>query len=552
MNATLLEFFSFARRNWLFYSFGSFGVLLTCLTEVAVPKFIQWMLDLFVVGIAAVPAIFQRPTPAATLHTLAYTLLVLFFVAYFGGVLWREGLARMTHLAGKEVREQVWQALKHVPFFSFMRRYTTGDLVNRVAQDYNYTRFMYGFNIVLTVNMVCIVGLSLIMMLQIDAQIALLVFGAFCLMPPFISRLARREHRLHLHAQEEMSRLSDLIAQTLATIKLQRSTGSEGFWQRKLGSSAREYADRHFNTQRVGWLIFPFGVVPVFFSYGLLFTLGLHKLQAGTLSLGEFFALTSYVLILQTSLYDLGDCISTWQLGLASSQRILEVSKQPLPPKPTCRTIDTAQPLLRVAALTFCYQQNRQVLNDFSLCLEEQQWLGIAGHLGRGKTTLLRCCAGLLPTPSASVLVYGTDIGQLHNDLRAELIAYVPQRTFLLSTSLRENLSLDRTYTDEQLWEALHTVHLASFVAKLPAKLDTKIGEWGVDLSGGQKQRLAIARAILRKPRLLLLDDCFSAIDSITEQNIMKTIRNQLNDLAIICASHRSASLALCQRVISL
>lgn len=551
MNSTLLEFFTFARRNWVFYSFGSFGVVLTCLTEVAVPKFVQWMLDLFVIGITAVPALFQRPTASATLHTLAYTLLGLFFVAYLGGVLWREGLVRMTHFAGKEVREQMWQALKHVPFFSFIRKYTTGDLVNRIAQDYDYTRFMYGFNIVLTVNMIAIVSLSLAMMLQIDAQITLLIFGIFCLVPPFIARLARREHRLHLHAQEEMSRLSDLISQTIATIKLQRSTGSEGFWQRKLGSSAREYADRNFNTQRVGWLIFPFGVIPVLCSYALLFTLGLYKLQAGNLSLGEFFALTSYVLILQTTLYDLGDCISTWQLGLASSQRILEISKQPLPPQPMDSHIDTQQPLLHISSLTFRYQDT-VVLDDLTFRLGEQQWLGISGSLGSGKTTLLRCIAGLLPTPPDSVRVYGVDIAQLRHDLRANLIAYVPQRTFLLSTSLRENLCLDRKYETEQLWEALRTVQLDGFVDGLDKKLETKIGEWGVDLSGGQKQRLAIARAILRRPRLILLDDCFSAIDSVTEQKIMQAVRTQLRDISLICASHRPASLALCQKVISL
>ena len=552
MQNTLLEFLTFARRNWIFYSFGSFGVLLTCLTEIAVPKFVQWMLDLFIVGIAAVPDLFQRSTASETLHTLAYALLAIFFVAYLGGVLWREGLARMTHLAGKEVREQMWQALKRVPFFTFMRKYTTGDLVNRMAQDYNYTRFMYGFNIVLTVNMFFIVSLSLAIMMSIDAQISLLVFGFFCLVPPFISRLARREHHLHLHAQEEMSRLSNLISQTIATIKLQRSTGSEGFWQRKLGSSAREYADRNYQTQRVGWMIFPYGVIPVFCSYGLLFTLGLYKLQAGSLSLGEFFALTSYVLIMQTALYDLSDCISIWQLGLASSQRVLEVSKQTLSPAPVANHIDHQQPLLCVSSLTFHYQQGMPVLSNVNLRLEEQQWLGISGSLGSGKTTLLRCIAGLLPTPAAKVQLYGVDIHQLRNDLRADLLAYVPQRTFLLSTSLRENLSLDRGYSTEQLWEALRTVQMDSFVNSLEAKLETKIGEWGVDLSGGQKQRLAIARAILRKPRLLLLDDCFSAIDSVTEQKIMQAVRSQLRDIAIVCASHRQASIALCQKVISL
>ena len=552
MSTAFIEFKAFVKRNKFFYLLGIAGLLLINFCEVAAPKVIQWLIDLLVSkDSSVVPELLRGSSLTASLYTLSFLLLITFIAGAIGAVGWREGLARMTHVMGKESRLNFWQNLKEEHYYRFLHRFTVGDLINRITQDYNFTRFMHGFNIVETLDIVFFTSLGLTLMFLIDAELTMYCLLCFALIPTFIARLARREYRQHLHAQEELSQLSDLVAQATATIKLQRSSGSEFFWQDKLGISASEYAQRSYRVQKTEWHIFSFGALPVICSYAILCWLGIQKIIAEELSLGEFFALASYILMLQTRLYMLSSCIATWQRGLASYGRMLEIIKAKFTRQARTGAVNFSQPLLEIKSLSFAYDKQR-VVSFLNLRMMERDWVGIAGALGTGKTTILRCVLGLLPVPDKKILLFGTDINSIPYHVRSKLISYVPQKVFLFSTTIRENLCLDHHEDESKLWQVLEVVQLHEFIASLPQKLDTTIGEWGVDLSGGQKQRLAIGRAILRKPKLLLFDDCFSAIDSITEQKIMQRVRVFLSHTAIIWASHRASSLRLCAKVITL
>ncbi len=552
MSVAFDEFKAFAKKNKFFYILGTCGLLLINFSEVATPKIIQWLIDLLVrQDNSIIPELLRGASVTASLYFLSFLLLCNFSAGAIGAVVWREGLGRMTHLAGKETRLRFWHRLKEVRYDRFLQRFTVGDLINRISQDYNVTRFMHGFNIVETLDILFFTSLGLVLMFLIDAELTIYCLLCFAITPPLIARLAHREYRQHLHAQEELSRLSDLVAQATATIKLQRSSGSEFFWQDKLGLSAKEYAQRSYRVQKTEWHIFACGALPVICSYALLCGLGIQKIVTDKLSLGEFFALASYISMLQSRLYMLSSCISTWQRGLASYGRILEIIKAKLTRQKKQNTTDFSQPLLEIKSLSFAYGKH-QAVSFFNLRLMEREWLGIAGALGTGKTTILRCVLGLLPVVDKKIFLFGADINGVPDKMRSKLISYVPQKVFLFSTTIRENLCLDRYEDEKKLWQVLKIVQLHEFVASLPQQLDTKIGEWGVDLSGGQKQRLAIGRAILCNPKLLLFDDCFSAIDSITEHMIMRRVRVFLAHTAIIWASHRASSLRLCTKIITL
>lgn len=552
MTASYQGFKNFVSKHWLFYLIGSFGLLLINFCDAVAPKIIQWLIDLLVTQDSSqVPVFFRAETVAGSLSFLSFTLLLNFIVAFIGGAVWRQGLMRMTYVVGKETRINLWDKLKEYDYSFFINRFKVGDLLNRLSQDYNFTRFMFGFNVALTIDTIIFTTLALVFMLLIDVQLTLACLLCFFIVPPFISYLAKKEHHLHLIAQRELSGLADLISQAVATVKLQRSAGSEAFWQHKLNASAQGYADKSFAVQKVSWHIFPFGILPVLCSYAILCSWGLHKTTTAQLSVGELLALASYVLLFQGHIFQIRECISLWQRGLASYKRILEVSTPEIKENIPTQGVDFKKAPLEMKSFSFSYN-NYSVIKSLTLRLPAGQWLGITGALGSGKTTILRCISGLLPVEKNHIFVYGTDINYVPEPTRAEIISYVPQKGFLFSTTIRENLCLDHQKNDDSLWQVLEVVQLREFVSNLPQQLDTKIGEWGVDLSGGQKQRLAIGRAILKKPNLLLLDDCFSAIDSITEQEIMQKVRDFLTDTTVVWASHRSPALRSCTEVIIL
>ena len=210
MSTAFVEFKAFVKRNKFFYLLGICGLLLINCSEVAAPKVIQWLIDLLVSkDNSVVPELLRGSSLTSSLYTLSFLLLGNFIAGAIGAVGWREGLARMTHLAGKEKRISFWQRLKEEHYHHFLHRFTVGDLINRITQDYNFTRFMHGFNIVETLDIVFFTTLGLVLMFLIDAELTLYCLLCFVLMPPLIARLARREYRQHLHAQEELSLLSD-------------------------------------------------------------------------------------------------------------------------------------------------------------------------------------------------------------------------------------------------------------------------------------------------------------------------------------------------------
>ena len=534
-------------EHWLWYPLGFVSLFVTNVTEVLTPKFIQWALD----TVASTGDIASR---VQRLDHLAIGFAAALLIGAVGRFGWRQSLARQTHVAGRDLKLRLWDVLRYLPLPMF-QRYPLGDLMNRATGDWSASRQIHGFTLVTTFDLVFFTMLAVASMLMIDAEMALFCLVVFPFLPRVILRLARIERDQHRYAQEKLGSLSEHISQALIAIRLARATASDRIWEQALDREAREYADRRFEVAKTGWKIFPLGAIPTLIAYAVLLIWGVRKIESGSLTVGEFVALQSYVLMLQAPLFELGEIIAEWQRGFASLGRLVEIfdlkrlgdrqlSRQATP------AIASAQSLVQVVNLHFAYPEVEPVLRGLDLDVRIGETVGIAGPIGAGKSTLLRLIAGLIDPPSHAILLAGQDIREISRTWLAQQVTMVPQRAFLFAGSIRYNLQLDGEFSDDALWAVLRLVHLEDDIRKFEGGLEATVGEWGVNLSGGQKQRLALARALLRKRRLLLLDDCLSAVDAVTEEAILEALRAQLGgERAIIWVAHRTSTLRLCDRV---
>ena len=536
------------------YALGLFTLLVTSAAEVMVPKFVQWILDLLVHS--RTPAWLGNvgATRSVSLDHLIGGLMGAVFMGWCGRVGWRQTMARRTHNAGYELKNRLWNALRHQRLGVFLR-FPLGDLMNRATADWNSGRIIHGFTLVLTFDLIFFTLLSVGSMMMIHLPLTLVGLLGFPLLAPFVLRYARKEYDLHMTAQERLSGLSHLISQTIVSVRLQRATGSEAVWQSKLSSAAREYADRRFEVLRTGWRIFPFGTLPTVMTYAVLMTYGIYEIHAGRLSIGAFIAMQSYVLLLQVPLFELAEIFSEWQTGLAGMERIAAIdglrdTEKRRPghvPHPAHANVVT------LSAIDFTYPNAPlPTLRGLNLTLTAGERLGITGPIGSGKSTLVTLLAGLYQPSHGRYELLGRQADELGREGFTASVGLVPQKTFLFAGTIRRNLELDQAATDAELWDALRVVRLDEEVRAMALGLDSLLGESAVNLSGGQRQRLSLARAVLRPAPLLLLDDCLSAVDAVTEQGILAELAQRFAGRTIVWVAHRASSLRLCDRVLEM
>lgn len=551
------------RQRWPWYLAGTITLFLTNLTEVLMPKMVQWCLDLVGSGRGTLEHLPDWLQAAANgdkfraLHILVAMTSMVMLLGFVGRFGWRQLLARRTHDAGRELKAGFWDVLRHQPIDT-LHRYPLGDLMNRATADWNAARMIHGFTLVMTFDLLFFTVLALASMLMISVKLTLISLAIFPLLPPLVLYLARREHDQHLVAQQQQGEMTQRIAQALAGSRLARATATDGSWEQDLSRQARDYADKRFVVVKTAWKIFPLGALPTLIAYFVLLVFGLAEIRSGALTIGAFVALQSYVLMLQGPLFDLGDVIAEWQRGFASLGRVVEIfnlrrhSAPLLARRPVFGFAPKGQALLKVQRLSFCYggPGTIKALQGVSMQVQAGETVGIVGPIGAGKSTLLKAFAGLIEVAPGQLALDGVDQCELAPAWFAANVAMVPQKAFLFSGSIRQNLELDRSYGDAELWRHLAMVAMDAEVRAFPGGLDAVVGEQGINVSGGQKQRLALARALLRKRRLLLLDDCLSAVDAEKEESILMALKGQLEGArAVVWVAHRLPSLRHCDRV---
>jgi ATP-binding cassette subfamily B multidrug efflux pump len=495
-----------------------------------------------------------RVTRAATL------ILALALLAFVGRVASRWFIFNAGRDTEYELRALLLHRL-HRLGTAFYRTMSAGEIMSRSTGDLQQVRLLTGFGVLTLINIVFAFASALQVMARISMRLTLVSFVMMPFMILSTKAFARRMFARTRASQEALGKLSEVLQTNLAGVRVVRSFALERRERRRFDTANQAYLEASLGLARLRGLMFPvvgaaasLGVL-AFFWYGA--TLLMRPPQEGGLTRGSFFAFWLAYGRMTWPMIALGFGLSILQRGRAGYVRLKqifdavpEVTDGPLPAPAAVAGG------LAVRNLGFAYGQ-RQVLDGVSFDVPPGKSLAVVGRTGSGKSTIALLMARLLPTPRGSVLIDGIDVCDLPLATVRQTIGYAQQDAFLFSTTVARNVGfcLDDCESDPavaRIRAAAGEAQVLEETLGLPDGFETVVGERGVQLSGGQKQRIALARALIRGPRVLVLDDPLSAVDAKTEAAILDAIERQGQARTVVLVTHRVSAAARCDRVVVL
>ncbi|MEH0861733.1 ABC transporter ATP-binding protein [Halobacteriovorax sp. DPLXC-1] len=474
---------------------------------------------------------------------------------YFGRVGWRIFLGRQTHHAGGFLKDDIWQNAQYFSMDTLVNKYPKGILMSAANSDVGQARFVFGFTIVGIADVLFLGLFTIISLFLINVKITIISFLALLIVPIFVRYISSMEMKRYDVAQDYLSYFNDETSKAISTVRLQKLGNTASFWFKRLYAGAQKYRKMRLLANHTSMLYIPSSGSASMATYIILFTYGITLLMDGTITVGEFVAIQGLVYLLQDPLAELGYIISDWRKSFTSLKRLAEIythlKEDYLLAEKEGEEI-SGEEVFSIKNLNFSYEKNTPILTDINLEVRKGMRIGIIGQIGTGKTTLLNILSGLERDFSGQVYFFGKPFKEYSHKFLRSHITMVHQKSFLFADSIRNNILMDQDLSDEILWEVLEVAGLKNDVENFDDGLDTQLGEWGVNLSGGQKQRLTLARGLVRKPEILLLDDCLSAVDTVTEEKILSNIDKFLPNSTLVWVAHRESTLKYCEKVINL
>lgn len=456
----------------------------------------------------------------------------------------RELLNGISRRVETDLRQRFFEHLLHLDA-SFYGSTGTGDLMSRATNDAQAVRMAAGPAIMYLVNTVVMTAFALALMLRINVALTGVALIPMLLLAPVALGFGRVIHRRFQKIQDHLGQLSNLVQENLSGVRIVRAYVQEARQLKEFEELSAAYLEKNMALARTGGLFHP--VLSLLTGLGMVIVLwfGGRQVMEGRISIGDFVAFGIYLGMLTWPMISLGWVINLFQRGAASMGRmnaIFAVEPRIREPEEAVRPKDVRGEI-EFRNVSFRYPgTSRDVLKDISFRVPAGRTVALVGPTGAGKSTILSLLARLYDPDRGEILLDGVPLTQWAlGDLRAA-IGLVPQDAFVFSETIGENIALglppDADHVDA-IREAADIAQLAETIATFPHGFDTTLGERGVNLSGGQRQRTTLARAIARDPRILVLDDALSAVDTQTETRILEGLRRVLADRTAIIVSHR-------------
>ncbi|MEQ1692086.1 MAG: ABC transporter ATP-binding protein, partial [Gemmatimonas sp.] len=487
-----------------------------------------------------------------TLWRLALVMLVTAVVSGLLRFLMRQLLNGMSRRIETDLRHDLFARLL-VLDQAWYARWRTGDLMARLTNDLSAVRMATGPAIMYLVNTIAGGLFAMIMMLRISPLLTAVALLPMAGLPIVMLRLGRRVHARFEAVQSQFSDLSTRAQENLSGVRIVRAYRQEAAESARFDALGNSYLEANMRLARINGLMHPGFALLAGLGGAVTLGVGGRLLIENRITVGGYVAFSIYLAMLTWPLIALGWTTNLLQRGAASMSRVLEIldagpetvhdtGTKHLPAHLGGRALEFRGVWFHYPAATTDTDAPRWVLRDVSFTVPAGGTLAIVGATGSGKSTLIDLIPRMFDPQRGDVLLDGVSVRDVPLDtLRAE-IGYVPQESLLFSETIGTNvaygLSAD-TIQPEMIDEATHIAQLSETIEGLPDRLDTRLGERGINLSGGQRQRTAMARALARRPHLVLLDDALSAVDTHTEAAILAGLRDALRGRTAIIASHR-------------
>ncbi|AQY51013.1 ABC transporter ATP-binding protein/permease [Listeria weihenstephanensis FSL R9-0317] len=466
-------------------------------------------------------------------------------LAYIGRYFWRMMIFGSDNKLQRQLRLRLFEHLsKMSPFF--FQRYRTGDLMAHATNDIAAVQQVAGFG-VLTLCDSILTGSTVIatMAITIDWRLTLIALLPMPLMVWGSSVLGRKLHDRFHGAQAEFSKLNDKTQESLSGIKVTKTFGQEAEDIADFAKQTDAVVEQNIKVAKVDALFDPMISIIVGISFVLSLGFGSKFVMEGTLSIGQVIAFTNYLFLLIWPMLAFGFLFNVIQRGNASYDRLNTLLNEPEDVKDESGAIDkvpSGDIDFQLKAFTYP-DEEKPVLADIDFQLKAGGTLGIVGRTGSGKTTLLKLLMREYDDYEGEIVFDGEKIQCYTVRSLRNAIGYVPQDQFLFSTTVRENIRFGNPeLSQEDVERTAEMVSVHQDITEFTDGYDTVVGERGVSLSGGQKQRLAIARALIMNPELLILDDALSAVDAKTEEQILQNLKRNRADKTTIISAHRLSS----------
>lgn len=506
-------------------------------------------------------------------NTIMYSALIYIVFSIVKGIflfLTRQTIIVMSRKIEFDLKNEVYVKYQELDY-SYHKSQSTGDLMNRIAEDVSQVRQYLGPGIMYTVNLIISLPFICYQMFKISWEISLYALAPLPIMTLIIYFVSNRMNQLSKDVQGQQSRLSTIGQETFSGIRVIKAYLQEKFAANNFENNSKDYHKKTMRLVRTNALFMPTIALLIGLSSILsIYLSGIHVLETSQIdengkevivegiTKGNIITFVMFIYSLTWPFASVGWVTFIIQRAAASQQRINEFLQ--IQPEIVNISTEVNSELneLKFSNVSFKYKEDLPiVLNTINFKITKGQTIGVIGRTGSGKTTLIQLLVRQLDPTNGTVDYNNSDLKSINLDQFRSELAVVPQDVFLFSDSIKNNILFSDSNADfslDEIRKAAKDAHVLHNIEEFEEQFDTLLGERGVNLSGGQKQRISIARALIRKPKLLILDDCLSAVDTETESIILDNLKNYTKDYSTttVIVSHRVSSLRNADQIIVL